>query len=151
MKNLNFLLLLLFSFACTRQQIQESQPTEKQLCDGSIPYTFFIPSEDSISIELPTCFRHVPLVGIDSDVGQFMSSEVSLVIYYDIGIAAGYQVKQNSPNKQVFQSVNQEFWYEQINGYVYFTFPNAGPANFYTEDETYATELIEIMKTLKTN
>ena len=148
MKNIVLLLLLCLPFACTKQEVQEIG--KKFLCNGDVA-KYAIPGKDSISLELPGCFRHIQSMGIDTEVGKFVAEEANLTLHYDIGIAAGYQVSQESPTKQVFRSVNQEFWYDKKDGSVYFTFPNAGPANFYTENEDYANELIEVMKTLKTN
>jgi hypothetical protein len=100
---------------------------------------------------LPTCFRLKILQGIDSSVGEFVSSEVDLKITYDIGMMAGNYVNANSPNKQIFQSVNQEFWYEFKDDHMCFTFPDAGPANFFIEGDAYFDDVLLIMKTLETN
>lgn len=155
MKKLNLLLFLLLAFACSKQANYESQilqPDKTDLCPGSILHTFLVPGEgDSINIQLPTCFRLKILQGIDSSVGEFISSEVDLRIMYDIGILAGNYVNENSPNKQIFQSVNQEFWYEFIDGYMCFTFPNAGPANFLIEGNGYFDDALLIMKTVQAN
>lgn len=148
MKNIVLLLLLSLPFACTQQEVQEIE--KKFLCNADVAH-YTIPGKDNISLELPSCFRHIQSAGIDTEVGKFVADEAGLTLFYDIGIAAGYQVSQESPTKQVFRSVNQEFWYDKKGGSVYFTFPNAGPANFYTDDEAYANELIEVMKTLQTN
>lgn len=152
MKKSSLLFLLLFAFACTKPEIPESSARKvSQLCEGSIPHTFFIPSDSSISIQFPTCYRLELLQGIDSYVGHFISSEVSTEVIYDIGIPAGNYVLENSPNKQIFQSVDEEFWYEKKGDYHYFTFPNAGPANFYFKGDDYFDSFLEIMKTLQTN
>lgn len=154
MKKLHILrlsLLLLLVFACAKQENQDTQPRNNQLCEGAALLTFSIPCAQNLTIEFPDCFTLLPSIGIDTHVGVFSAATEGVEIHYDIGMLAGNYVDANSPNKQVFQSVNEEFWYEQKNGKLYFTFPAAGPANFYTDDTAFADDIIQYMKTLESN
>lgn len=152
MKKVNLLLLLSLLLSCSKQAKQGDFPTQSELCPGSILHTFMVPGGgNELSLQMPTCFRLKILQGIDSSVGEFTSSEVDLKITYDIGGMAGNYVNANSPNKQVFQSVNQEFWYEYLDDHMYFTFPNAGPANFFVEGDEYFDDVLLIMKSVQTN
>ncbi len=152
MKKVNLLWFLLILLSCSKQANQEAPTEQTELCPGAILHTFSVPGEvENLSIQVPTCFRLAILQGIDSSVGEFISSEVDLKITYDIGVLAGNYVNANSPNKQIFQSVNQEFWYEFIDNHMCFTFPNAGPANFFVEGDAYFADVLLIMKSVQTN
>lgn len=140
---------LMISFACTRQENQDHQGSH--LCEGADTLAFLIPCGHSFLIKMPDCFTITVQSGVDSYVGKFSADTEDVQINYDIGTLAGYYIAVNSPNKQVFQSVNQVFWYEKKNGRLYFTFPNAGPANFYTESEAFADDILQFMKTVEYN
>jgi|GEM_PF-4769694 len=65
---------------------------------------------------------HEKLQGIDSEYGQFVSSDGTLKIFYDNGALAGNYV-QETDAKTIDNAVNQEFWYMVRDSYFIVTFP----------------------------
>ncbi len=121
------------------------------LCPNDQPVTITISSQDEISIEFPECFTATPLQGFDSYVGIIEAIEYEIKINYDIGGFSYQYVKENGTNQVTVQGEFEEFRYKQDDDNSIFTFPEAGPANFYTSQMEYKDDLIHFFKTLKIN
>ena len=141
-------LILLFSFftlalSCKHESICETG-------DGMV-----ITFGNGDQLHLPECWQHNKLQGIDTEVGEITYPQKGIVISYDIGALAGNYVQENSPDKTIDQSVNEEFWYEAVDSQnlgdedccVYVTFPNAGPANFVLPNDENLDEILEGLRT----
>lgn len=126
------------------------------LCDGETTI-IELPNGDNLTI--PACFVHNQLPGLDSYYGEIVSEEEGITIMYDMGLMAGGYVSSIDPDRVVEQSQNEEFWYVQKeypnsddpDCCAYFTFPDTGPANFIISDDEHFDEVLEIMKTYKSN
>ena len=108
---------------------------------------------------LPSCWEHNVLQGIDSQTGEIIYEQGNIFITYDIGMMAGSYVDENSPNKIIENSENEEFWYEIVDRQylddekccVFITFPSRGPANFITPNDENFNKVLEVLKTYKSN
>ena len=154
MKLLQLLLLgccVTLFMQCEEQIIdpnQDPDPNETTLCNDVPMITLFI-EYTSISLEFPSCFDINTLQGIDTKVGEIKAVDENVMITYDIGSLAGEYVAENSPNQTTVQGLYEEFRYEIKDNLLLFTFPTAGPANFYTEQLAHEADLVEFFKTLK--
>lgn len=116
-----------------------------------------LPNGDNLTV--PSCWELVAEQGHDSAPGRIVYEQKDILIRYDIGLNAGNYVDEDSPNKIIENSVNEEFWYEVVDKQylndedccVYFTFPERGPANFITPNDENFDKVLEVMKTYKSN
>lgn len=130
---------------------------EEKDCTDENSNQITLPNGDFLTI--PACWEHEIQQGIDSYVGRITFEKENIFIMYDIGGMAGSYVDSASNNKTVMNSVNEVFWVEALdreylndkNCCVYITFPKRGPANFITPNDENLDEVLEIMKTYKSN
>lgn len=130
---------------------------EEKDCTDENSNQITLPNGDFLTI--PACWEHEIQQGIDSYVGQITNEKENIFIMYDIGGMAGNYVDSASNNKTIMNSVNEVFWVEALNREylddknccVYITFPKRGPANFITPNDENLDEVLEIMKTYKSN
>ncbi len=125
--------------------------------DNPLVIEIELPNGDSLRV--PVGYTHEPLQGIDTYAGEIYSENKDVYLMYDIGWLAGYYVDENSPGKIIDFSVNEVFWYEKVSKQylddpaccVFITFPNRGPANFVTLNNDKFPEVLNIIKTYKSN
>lgn len=141
---LPFLVLLTILFACSKNESNELSKT--------------ILISTNIEISVPESFELEQLQGIDSYVANIIdTNDDAFTIYIDIGQLAGFYVDEDSESREVSNSVNREFWFEdRESGYLggedcclFYTFPNLGPANFIARNNEYKALVLEIMKSLR--
>jgi len=126
-------------------------------CMGVKEIEITLPNGDFLTI--PSCWEHEILQGIDTSIGEITYEPKGIEIRYDIGILAGSAVDESSDTKIIEESKNEVFWYEAFERpyegnedcCVYFTFPNRGPANFWTANDKNFNQVLEVMKTYESN
>jgi len=147
-------LVLPISFILLFFQCKDSEPevVMTTLCGDDAITTLTLDYGDGITLEFPECFSVMYLAGIDSFVGKVEAPDEGIEIFFDIGDLAGEYVDSDTPDMTTVQGDFEVFRYAVRNGNeLRFTFPSAGPTNFYTRQIEHQDDLVEFFKTLKFN
>ena len=151
MKTSHLLLSLLLTLSFFQCKDSDSEVTTT-LCENDAITTLTLDYGDGITMEFPECFSVMYLAGIDSFVGKVEAPDQGIEIFFDIGDLAGEYVKNDTPDQNTVQGDFETFRYAiRNNDELRFTFPNAGPANFYTRQLEHQDDLVEFFKSLKVN
>ena len=148
MKNLfqlTSLTLLYLLMGCTNTE--DTSPP----CDDTNTVQLSIAAQDVLTMDFPDCYTIEVLQGIDSYVGKLEATVIGVEILYDVGLLAGEYISDSSPNQITAQGQHEPFRYETMNNVLYFTFPSAGPANFWTSQIDQKDNLIKYLGSLKVN
>ncbi len=140
----------LFFFAQCKNAEEDSRSIV-ELCKNDPIIDFSINTGKELILKFPACFELNVLQGIDTYIGYLNSTSEGIEIFYDIGVLAGESVSENSPNQVEVQGNFEIFRYHIQDNALTFTFPNAGPANFRTEQIEHQDDLIELFKSLQIN
>ena len=120
-------------------------------CDDATLVQLTISAQDMLTMDFPDCYTLEVLQGIDSHVGKLEANEIGVEMQYDVGYLAGDYVSDSSPNQTTVQGQYESFRYEEKNNILHFTFPGAGPANFWTSQLDQKDNLIKYLGSLKVN
>jgi len=153
MKSFDFLALLFIALLCVqcKNKADSLKITEVELCAGDAyeTYAFPIGASKEINLDLPSCFVLEVKQGVDSFVGSLTVPSESLEINYGKGFGHGEYVKADTPGQVTVQGDHESFRYRIQDNTLTFTFPDAGPINFRTEQVEYLADLVELFKSLE--
>lgn len=136
-------------FTQCKKDSETATPKVTTLCAEDEQIILSLGNQNNISIEFPACFEVSPLQGIDTYVGKIEAIEQGVSILYDIGFLAGEYVDATSSDQETVEGAHETFRYEIVDDRLIFTFPDAGPANFYTNQTAHKDDLVEFFKSLK--
>ena len=166
MKKSNLLIVLgcLFFFTqCKKEKdpviiVEADPPPYNQLCqqgqatthefEDIVPDATMYDKKIKVTITFPNCYKVVGLTGIDDRYGNFVVPEHDVFLSFGIGQPAGTNGLDASSTKTIEIINGREFWYEEKDGMVYFSYPSAGPATFETANVEYKDEILKYLRTL---
>lgn len=129
-------------------------------CDGDEPYELdqLVKINSTHQVYIPSGYQYEILQGIDSYVARITNpTDESFLVSIDIGFLAGSYADEDGPTTKSGSSVNEDYiWEIRESGYLgggdccaFFTFLNAGPANFVCKDNTHLDLVKDIIETFE--
>jgi hypothetical protein len=128
--------------------------------DNNIEFDKIIILNDGHEISVPETVELNILQGIDSYVAELIDTDdETFNVQIDIGFLAGNYVEPTDSDAIKETSVNEDFYYitrdsqylSSDNCCSFFTFPDAGPANFIIGDQEHFNLVLDIMSTYRSN
>ena len=101
-----------------------------------------------VTLTFPDCYKITSLTGLDDRYGNFVVPEHDILLSFGIGQPAGTHGLDASSTKTIEVINGREFWYEEKNDRIFFSFPSAGPASFETSNVEFKEEFLKYLRTI---